>query len=225
MELFVTICNNFQQVAIVAISTFLIRFRWRFQDIVLRLDQTKTSIRWILCFMISYWDYIKTKHVSGGSSVFMISYWDYIKTKHVSGGSFVFISKQQDSIWYAYRIERLTIYIEFLLEEKNNKWKFFYPVISFTLSLTAIISDFQNTITAFFFRVFFFVFACYLQFSIFLLLFYFENLLFVNTTLDLKYYYCFSMIDEPVIFCNVAEFLVHFKNRVVFTLINQLMVY
>ena len=159
MELFVTICNNFQQVAIVAISTFLIRFRWRFQDIVLRLDQTKTSIRWILCFMISYWDYIKTKHVSGGSSVFMISYWDYIKTKHVSGGSFVFISKQQDSIWYAYRIERLTIYIEFLLEEKNNKWKFFYPVISFTLSLTAIISDFQNTITAFFFRVFFFCFC------------------------------------------------------------------
>ena len=154
-----TICNNFQQVAIVAISTFLIRFRWRFQDIVLRLDQTKTSIRWILCFMISYWDYIKTKHVSGGSSVFMISYWDYIKTKHVSGGSFVFISKQQDSIWYAYRIERLTIYIEFLLEEKNNKWKFFYPVISFTLSLTAIISDFQNTITAFFFRVFFFCFC------------------------------------------------------------------
>ena len=124
-------------------------------------------------------------------------------------------------IWYVHRRESGTIYIKFLLEEEN-KWKknSFAPLSLLFHHCTAIIFDFQNAVTVFFFRIFFFfesstfnlfiyilfqiiiVCKCYTTFHVLLLFF------------NGRWICAFSLCPRVSVFS---------KNLAVFTLINQLM--
>ena len=111
--------------------------------------------------------------------------------------------------------------MEFLLEEKNNEMKNFLHCFHFYTIIARLPFLTSKTLFLFFFFWIFLIFECYLQLSIFLLIFYFEYFLLANTIPNLTYCFCFSTTDEFVYFHYAGEFLVRSKNRAVLTLINQ----